>query len=63
VLAPLLESYLFISLNTYGPLFFMRPISLVISLLILVGILMPVYRYFKERRNPSPQQTQPGETR
>jgi TctA family transporter len=49
VLAPLLESYLFISLNTYGPTFFMRPISLVISLLILVGVFMPVLRYFKKR--------------
>ena len=49
VLAPLLESYLFISLNTYGPLFFMRPISLVITLLILVGMLLPVVRYFRAR--------------
>ena len=50
VLAPLLESYLFISLNTYGPMFFMRPISLVISFLILIGILMPVFRYFKNKK-------------
>jgi TctA family transporter len=49
VLAPLLESYLFISLNTYGPMFFMRPISLGISVLILIGILMPVVRFFKNR--------------
>jgi putative tricarboxylic transport membrane protein len=49
VLAPLLESYLFISLNTYGPMFFMRPISLGITVLILVGVLMPVVSYFKNR--------------
>lgn len=50
VLAPLLESYLSISLKTYGPTFFMRPISLVISLLIVIGGLLPVVRYVRQRR-------------
>jgi TctA family transporter len=30
-------------------MFFMRPISLGISVLILIGILMPVVRFFKNR--------------
>ena len=49
VLAPLLENYLFISLNTYGPTFFMRPISLAIMVLIILGIFMPLYRYLRAR--------------
>lgn len=49
VLAPLLENYLFISLNTYGTWFFLRPIPLVLSLLILVGALLPLYRYLRRR--------------
>ncbi len=61
VLAPLLESYLFISLNTYGPMFFMRPISLVISFLILIGILMPVFRYFKNKKKRDSQISDSGE--
>lgn len=51
VLAPLLENYLVISLSTYGPTFFMRPISLVIVGLILIGGLLPLIRYIGERRN------------
>jgi putative tricarboxylic transport membrane protein len=58
VLAPLLESYLFISLNTYGPMFFMRPISLIITLLILVGVLMPVVSYFKNRGKAKADETE-----
>jgi TctA family transporter len=49
VLAPLLENYLFISLNTYGPTFFMRPISLAIMLLIVLGGLLPLIRYIRFR--------------
>jgi TctA family transporter len=49
VLAPLLENYLVISLSTYGPMFFMRPISLVIVILILVGGLLPLLRFLRQR--------------
>jgi putative tricarboxylic transport membrane protein len=51
VLAPLLESYLYISLNTYGPTFFMRPISLVITVFIILGALIPLYRFIRDRKN------------
>ncbi len=54
VLAPLLENYLVISLSTYGATFFMRPISLAIVALILVGGLMPVVRYFRDRNSNNP---------
>lgn len=40
VLAPLLETYLYISLNTYGGLFFLRPICLVLALFIVAGAVM-----------------------
>jgi TctA family transporter len=51
VLAPLLENYLAISLSTYGPRFFMRPISLVILALIIMGALMPLYRHWRKRNS------------
>jgi TctA family transporter len=50
VLAPLLENYLFISLNTYGPMFFTRPISLGITVLIIIGGLLPLFRYLRRRK-------------
>lgn len=49
VLAPLLENYLSISLSTYGSTFFLRPISLAILLFILLGGLLPLWRYYKKK--------------
>jgi putative tricarboxylic transport membrane protein len=56
VLGPLIETYLHISLQAYGPWFFMRPISLAIALLIVFGMLWP----FLRRRAPA---RAPGEER
>ncbi len=58
VLAPLLENYLVISLSTYGPTFFMRPISLGIMALIIVGGLLPLIRYFRQRKTSKPDNAQ-----
>ena len=60
VLAPLLENYLVISLSTYGPTFFMRPISLAIVGLILIGGLLPLLRYIRKRRNSDADMVQEG---
>lgn len=50
VLAPLLENYLFISLNTHGPLFFTRPIALVLASLIVLGGAIPLVRHLRKTR-------------
>ena len=50
VLAQTVETYLQISLNSYGPFFFMRPISLVIIALLLLGVSWPWVRIWRMRR-------------
>ena len=51
VLAPLIETYLHISLKTYGAWFFLRPGALIIVALIVLGLLWPSIRklVFRER--------------
>lgn len=44
VLGPLLETYLHISLQAYGPWFFTRPIALAIAALIVLGLAWPLLR-------------------
>ncbi len=44
VLGPLVETYFHISLNAYGPWFFMRPFSLLLLALMLAGIVIPLLR-------------------
>ena len=44
VLGPIAETYFHISLNAYGPWFFMRPISLVMFAFMLAGIIVPLLR-------------------
>lgn len=48
VLGKPLETYLHISLEAYGPLFFTRPLSLLIAALTLAGVLWPLLR--KQRK-------------
>ena len=44
LLAPLLETYLYITLNTYGAAFVTRPVSAVLAILIVVGFVPPILR-------------------
>ncbi len=44
ILGPLIETYLHISLQAYGPWFFLRPIALTITLLIVAGMSWPLLR-------------------
>jgi putative tricarboxylic transport membrane protein len=50
VLAPMLETYLYISLNTFGPTFFMRPICLLLSVLIIGGAVLAFMKNRRERK-------------
>lgn len=47
VLGVPVETYLHISLSAYGPWFFTRPISLVLAILILTGVMVPLIREFR----------------
>ena len=51
VLTGAIESYLHISLRSFGPTFFMRPISLIIIALLILGLTWPsVSRFIKRKR-------------
>lgn len=50
VLAPMLETYLYISLNTFGPTFFTRPICLFLSILIIGGAVLAFIRNRREHK-------------
>lgn len=55
ILAPAIETYLHISLRAYGPFFFMRPISIIIIALIVVGLFWtPVKRLFRSKGSVPP---------
>jgi len=47
VLGASVETYLHISLQAYGPWFFTRPLSLVIAMLMLAGVILPLLREFR----------------
>lgn len=58
VLSPLLETYLYISLNTYGGTFFLRPISFSILMFIVAGAIMALVKSNKARKKIKSQSRQ-----
>lgn len=52
ILGELFEKYVYVSLNAYGPLFFMRPISLVlIALIITLFVYSPIKGLFTRKKS------------
>ena len=44
-----IETYMHISISAFGPLFFMRPISLAIFALLVLGIVWPILKRWRRR--------------
>jgi len=60
VLAPMLETYLYISLNTFGSTFFLRPICLFLSALIIGGAVLAFMKNRRDRKVATTLQPQTG---